>query len=341
MAVIKEMPEEEMPDSEESEEKANPASFEEVEKRKAKLFHSKKESFQIFGIRQHLRAALIALALFGGLATYPLIRSVTDTEAVVIPFRIVDVEALVLGEITEVSVRGGDLVKKGQVLAKIADASNELEIEKARSEIAHAEAEMERLNARRIHLFERYESDRSLSKKEAISQDEFLASELAFKDLEQERKELRRERAWLREKLLLLESERERGRVRATISGTVISDVEMKEGTFAEKGKFILSLASEEQRIEFLLRQPDYGRIEVGNPAQVRFYALPGRYFQGEVVQVKHYAESIATHGIKTNAIKVLIRLDDFPQGVRNGMFAKVKIRGRAVSAVDALLRRI
>ncbi len=340
MAVIKES-QEEKPDTKESGEKTHPASFEEVEKRKAKLFYSKKESFQAFGIRQHLRAALTLLAIFSGLATYPLIRTVTDTEAVVIPFRIVDVEALVPGEITEVSVHGGDSVKKGEGLAKIANAPNELEIEKARSEIAHAEAQMERLNVRRIHLFERYESDRSLWKKGAISQDEFLHSELAFKDLEQERKDLDCELAWLREKLLLLEGERERGLVKAAISGTVISDVEMKQGTFVEKGEFILSLASEEQRIEFLLRQQDYGRIEVGNPAQVRFYALPGRSFQGEVVQVKHYAESIATHGIKTNAIKVLIRLDDFPQGVKNGMFAKVKIKGRAVSLVDALLRRI
>ncbi len=332
MAIIKEVS---------PEQKSNPASFEEVEEVKAKLFHSRKETFQIFGIRQHLRMAMILALLFGALAAFPFIRTVTDMEAVVIPARIVDVEALKAGEITEVSIQGGDLVQKGQVLAKIVSSSDDLEIEKVRAEIGFVKTQIERVNARRIYGFERYESDRTLLKKGAISKDEFLASELAFKDLEQERKKLAGQLAWLEQKLSLLAKEKESGVVKATISGTVISDVEMKQETFAAKGEFILSLASEEQRIEFLLRQQDYGRIEVGNAAQVRFYAFPGQHFQGEVVQVKHYAEAVAWNGVRTNAIKVLIELNDFPKDVRNGMFAKVKIRGRAVSLIGALLRRI
>ena len=56
---------------------------------------------------------------------------------------------------------------------------------------------------------------------------------------------------------------------------------------------------------------------------------------------LKHYAEPVDKHGFKKNFIKVLIEVEDFPKGIRNGMTAKVRIKGRPVSLLNGIQRRI
>jgi hypothetical protein len=121
----------------------------------------------------------------------------------------------------------------------------------------------------------------------------------------------------------------------------VISDIQEKYGTYAEKGDFLLTLASPEQRLEFFLAEEDWGRVDVGDPARIKFYPLPGKTFRGRVVALKHYAEPLDKHGFKKNFIKVSIDVEDFPKGIRNGMTAKVRIKGRPVSLLEGVRRRI
>jgi hypothetical protein len=81
--------------------------------------------------------------------------------------------------------------------------------------------------------------------------------------------------------------------------------------------------------------------VEVGDQARIHFYAFPGKRYEGEVIRVKHYAEPLDKHGFKTAGVKVLVKLKEVPQGVRNGMQARVRIRGRRISFFDSLRRRI
>ncbi|OGW79298.1 MAG: hypothetical protein A2Z83_09110 [Omnitrophica bacterium GWA2_52_8] len=340
-----------MKDSKESKEKkmegggaveaANAGTFEEVQQAKAKLFHSKKEAFDIWGIKNHLLligGALIALMVS---AFIPFITRVEDSQALVVPAQLVSLEALKEGKITEIFVKEGESVQKGQVIARIVNPQDEREIAEVKGDSKLVQARLRVLDAKRIYELERYEEDRRLAEKKVISRDEFQKTELSFRTLEEERQVLKAELASLGEKLLAIEKERNEGVVTAPIAGSVISDIQEKYGTYAAKGDFLLTLASPEQRLEFFLAEEDYGRADVGDPAKIKFYPLPNKTFRGRVVTLKHYAEPVDKHGFKKNFIKVSIDVEDFPKGIRNGMTAKVRIKGRPVSLLNGIRRRI
>jgi len=343
MAVIK--------DSKEAEEKktgsveaiAEPAAgtFEEVECAKARLFHSKKEAFDIWGIKNHLLFIAGTIAALCVSASLPFITRVEDPQALVVPAQLVSMEALKEGKITDIFVKEGEAVKRGQVIARIVDSQDEREITKVKGESKLAQARLHVLDAKRIYSLERYEEDKRLLEKKVISRDEFQKTELSFRTLEEEREILKAELQALGEKLLGLDQEKNEGVVTAPISGNVISDIQEKYGTFVTKGEFLLTLASPEQRLEFFLAEEDYGRVDVGHPAKIKFYPFPTKTFRGRVVALKHYAEPVDKHGFKKNFIKVSIDLEDFPKGIRNGMTAKVRIKGRPVSLLNGIQRRI
>ncbi len=226
-------------------------------------------------------------------------------------------------------------------MARIINPQDERDLSEVRGQSKLLEAQLAVLDAKRIYWFERYEQDKGLLEKKVISHDEFLNTELSFKTLERERQVLAAQLSALGEKLMLLDEEKKQGAVIASVSGKIISDIEEKLGTYATKGKFLLTLASPEQRIEFFLAEEDHGRVDVGDPARIRFYPFPNKTFRGRVVALKHYAEPVDKHGFKKNFIKVLIAVEDFPQGIRNGMTAKVMIQGRPVSLLNGIQRRI
>lgn len=315
--------------------------FEEVQQAKARLFHSKKEAFDIWGIKNHLLLICGALIVLTVSAFIPFITRVEDSQALVVPAQLVSLEALKEGKITEVFVKEGESVQKGQVIARIVSPEDEREITKVKGESKLVQARLAVLDARRIYQLERYEEDKRLAEKKVISQDEFQKTELSFRTLEEERQVLKTELASLGEKLLAIEKERNEGVVTAPISGSVISDIQEKYGTYAAKGDFLLTLASPEQRLEFFLAEEDYGRVDVGDPAKIKFYPLPNKTFRGRVVALKHYAEPVDKHGFKKNFIKVSIDVEDFPKGIRNGMTAKARIKGRPVSLLNGIRRRI
>lgn len=315
--------------------------FEEVEKTKARLFHSRHEALRLLGIRNHLLIFAGLIIGFLACACFPFITTVEDAQALVIPAQLVHVEALKEGKLTDVFVQEGETVQKGQVIARIVNREDEREIEAAKGELELCQARLEVLDAKRIYSFERYGEDKRLLEQKVISRDEFVSTELSFKTLEREREVLEAELSASKAKLDRLEEEKREGTMSAPVSGQVISDVQEKLGAYVMRGAFLLTLASPEQRLEFFLAEEDHGRVDVGDPARVKFYFLPTKTFRGRVVRLKHYAEPVEKHGEKKNFIKALIDVEDFPQGIRNGMTAKVRIKGKPVSLLNGIRRRI
>ena len=348
MAIIKQASE--APETPDPEEKKNKVSegehrsaqtFEEVQKIKAKLFHSKKEAFDIWGIKNHLLIIFLVVIALVVCAFFPLITTVEDPQALVVPANLVTVEALKEGKITDVFIHGGEVAEKGRVIARIVNPQDASEVSDFKSQSRLIEAELRVLDAKRIYWFERFHEDKELHEKKVIARDEFLKTELTVRTLEQERQVLEIRLNTLAEKLLQLEEAKKRGLVTARVAGKVISDIQEKHGTFVTKGEFLLTLASPEQRLEFFLAEEDHGRVDVGDPAKIKFYPLPNKTFRGRVVALKHYAQPIDKHGFKKNFIKVLIDVESFPDGIRNGMTAKVRIKGRRVSLLNGIQRRI
>lgn len=338
MAVIREV---QAPLEAPEEVKPEENSFEAVEAKRAQLFHTKKEAWQTFGIKRHLNVFLFILGALISLAFVPFLGEVRDMQAVVVPANLIHLEALKYGKVSTLQAKEGERVEAGKVLAVIENPGDLLDIGETQNELKRLESELRTLDTKRIYTFERMRTDEELLKNRVIARDEFKSSELSFKTLEGEREALKARMSWLREKLRFLREEKGRGIVKAPVSGRVISDPESLEGSFVNKGEFLLTLAGGEERIEFLLPEVDYGRVRVGDRASVQFYAFPEKRFQGEVVRVKHYAEPVDKHGFRTAAVKVLIKLKETPEGIRNGMSAKVWIKARRVSVFEFLRRRI
>lgn len=305
--------------------------FEAIELAKPRLFPSRREVIRKTGIARNLLFFIVLLGVSTAYLGMPQ-ESVRDAKALVVPSRRVDFSSPRDGFVERLFFQEGDRVEKGETVVIVASPEDALllnqaglESEALAREISAEKDEARVLSmkveeARKLHVLGSVKSDlvdeaqlRLLSKKKRI---EALRSKLA---LSSARLEERIERMSL-------------GQIRAPFPGRIISDVGVKENAFVKTGDFLFTLASEDSLVEVLLKESDFGRIETGARARVKFYAFPGKTYQGFVAGFKHFAEPLPKSGVARHAVKVLVRLNSFPPRLQNGMSAKVVLEARPQS---------
>lgn len=101
-------------------------------------------------------------------------------------------------------------------------------------------------------------------------------------------------------------------RVRAPISGTVYS---MNAGPteYVEQGKLLLVMADlSQERIRAYFDEPEIGRLAVGQPITIKWDALPGRVWHG---QIERMPVTVVTQATRTVG-EVLVKIDDSDSGL-------------------------
>jgi membrane fusion protein (multidrug efflux system) len=213
----------------------------------------------------------------------------------------VRVAADTAGLVEWIGPREGDLVKKGELIAKIDVSALKAALDKAEAEAKLAEE----LYQRRVKLF-----------------DQKIITE---EDLDRSRTE----RILAQGNLRQIQVEYDRGFVRAPISG-LVNSLYVDEGEFIDRGKPMADLVNVD-RIEINVNVPelDVRYLEVGQTAGVRIDAFPERQLMGKVDFVAYKADPAT----KTFHVKVLI--DNADHIIRPGMIARVAFLRRVIP--DAL----
>jgi len=214
----------------------------------------------------------------------------------------------IAGLVTEVPVREGDQVRKGDLLARLSERSLELSLRAARAQLDEAEA--------RQRLAERnYERARELSALGVFSRQQLDDALYEF-------------RAWqgridhLRAEIDRIGYELERSRILAPFDGVVIAR-HTQVGQWLRVGDPVAELLSLEE-LEVVVNVPEryYRAVRAGAPARLMLDALGGAVLRGRVSAVIPRAEPQA------HTFPVRVRFSDETRRIAAGMLAQVELDG-------------
>jgi HlyD family secretion protein len=247
--------------------------------------------------------------------------STLPTNGKVEPFAWQPVRAETAGVVSRVSVEDGQTVAAGAIMATIADASLQADIEAAQAKLNEARANMNALEAggkpaefteiennlarARFDLAQSQKTLASLERlaaKHAATQQEVDAlrdkvqqSELEIAGLDKRRRSLvstpdlaaARARVGDAESALRLAQQRASlSLVRAPLAGTIYAR-EVRQGSYVNAGDLIANVGRLDQlRVRVYVDEPELGRVAEGQPVTITWDALPGRQWQGKVEKI-------------------------------------------------------
>jgi len=222
----------------------------------------------------------------------------------VVPRREIEVKAQVSGVVERLYVTAGQVVKKGQVLARIALRPSMLNVSQAESQLQSSKLNLQNQAAD----LERY---RKLAAQGVISQSQFNTYSTNY-DLQKEAV------ASAENTLALLRTGATKGMVSnmipATIDGTVL-DVPNKEGAFIvetstfQSGTTVATLADMNDMIfEGLVDESEVGKLKEGMELVLNIGALPGKPFKATLEYIA--PKGVTDQGTIKFTIRAAVTLD-------------------------------
>lgn len=257
------------------------------------------------------------------------------------PHRKVDVQADVMGRIVELNVREGDLVTKGQVLLRINPTQYQATVARMRAMVSEALARQAQARANLIQANRAYERALTLSKS-----GENLISRQAVEDAETQfevQKELLRAAEFGVQQARAAVSEEEdrlnKTIIRSPMAG-VVTRLEVEEGetaiigTMNNSGSLLLTVA-DLSTMEAVIRvdETDVPELKLGDSAEVKIDAFPGRKFTGRVTEISHSStrnpeQAAQQGGSSTQSVdfEIVIQLDNPPTTLRSDLSATAEV---------------
>ena len=309
------------------------------------------------------RRGWIALAVFLLLCVLPY-RYHPSGDFVVLPQARADVRALIAGDVREVLVKEGDLVKAGQAIARIADDEQLALIARSEARLAQLNADLSLVKkGNKLEEIEVAQSAvatatkraqvsaalagrlRDAAQKKSVTAQEYDrargAADVDQKALEEARSRLALVKSpAVEDRVTALEAQVRQAeaelkynqqlkaytQVTAPIAGRVLSGSLMfARGSFLNRGDLLAVIEDSGERIaEVKLPETAIGEIKIGSPASTRAWAFPGSSFKGEVKALAPAAEE----GPYGRVVRVQVSLADPDNRLLPGMTGNAKVSG-------------
>lgn len=217
------------------------------------------------------RTKLSMLAVWAGICAVPLQAHAEELSAydcLIEPHAVVDVSTREDGVMEEIAVKRGDVVKKGQVLARLESGVEALAVELATAR-AEMRSQIEAKQAALKYLRAQYQRIDDLYKKKAIP---FHEKDKALTDVILAEAELREANENFR--LAQIEKERaeeilKRRTIRSSVDGVVVQ-VMLQPGESVEERPILVVAQVDPLNVEIILSEKKYGSIKVGSKAEVQ-----------------------------------------------------------------------
>jgi HlyD family secretion protein len=305
---------------------------------------------------------LIVLAVVGGAAgayymrkgvpeptvtTLPLTRGdiaeVVEATGTLEAVETVDVGTQVSGVVEEMSVDYNDIVKKGQVIARLDPSIIQTQIEQATANVTRGLADLDRLKVNLADARRKYEQAKMLHEKQLIPRDQLETAELNVKTQESQIKSAEAGLVQTRSQLNTQKVNLGHTVIRAPITGIVISrSVDQGQTVAASMNAPVLYvLAADLTKMQVIanIDEAEIGRMRPGQPVTFTVDAYMGETFTGTVYQVRLLPATI--QNVVTYSTVISVPNPEYK--LKPGMTATVRIeiarRNNVLRAPAAALR--
>jgi HlyD family secretion protein len=231
------------------------------------------------------------------------------------PDTVVEVKSKASGEILELKVETGQLVKRGSLMVRV-DPRN------PRNLLAQAQADLEVAEARLTNATSQKRRADELFKSQSITQQEH---ENALLDYANARAEVVRARVAVDD----ARNQMDDTNVLAPITGTIIEKLVERGQVISSPtrdvggGTVLLRMADLGLvQVRTLVDETDIGKIQVGQLATVTVDAYPNRPFEGSVLKIEPQAQTEQN----VTMFPVLVRIDNREGLLRPGMNSEVEV---------------
>lgn len=250
----------------------------------------------------------------------------------------VDISADITGRITDIGVREGDWVEKGQFLIQIDDAPYQAAVNRAAALLASGEAAVLRAEANRSEAERNLRRARNLHDREGlISEEAFEQSQTAY---DVSIANYQASKAQVDQYKASVDEAREqlaKTRLTAPMAGRVVRlPVEVGEvavpGTFSRETALLLTIADMSEILaEVQVDETDVVRLAVGDSVRITIDAYPDTGFVGFISKISNSARLTATRtaaGSSDRAVDfdVEITLTDPPADIRPDLSTTARI---------------
>ncbi len=231
------------------------------------------------------------------------------------PDTVVEVKSKASGEILELRVETGQLVKRGELMVRV-DPRN------PRNLLAQAQADLEVAEARLTNATSQKRRADELFKSQSITQQEH---ENALLDFANARAEVVRARVAVDD----ARNQMDDTNVLAPITGTIIEKLVERGQVISSPtrdvggGTVLMKMADLALvQVRTLVDETDIGKIQVGQRATVTVDAYPNRPFEGSVLKVEPQAQTEQN----VTMFPVLVRIDNRGGLLKPGMNSEVEV---------------
>lgn len=234
----------------------------------------------------------------------------------------IEIKPQISGIISEISVEPGDLVREGDVIARIKVIPDASSLSSAQSRIATAEIDL-------ADATSRYERDKALFEKKVLSREEFETSLKNYKRAQEELSAARDALSIVRQGVSKFNAKESNTLVRATITGLVL-DVPVKVGSSViqantmNSGTTIATLADMNNLIfRGKVDETEVGSVAIGTPMDISIGAAPDLKPTAVVDYIAPKSDN--SSGANSFELKAGIKVDDASK-IRAGYSANASI---------------
>lgn len=234
----------------------------------------------------------------------------------------IEIKPQISGIISEILVEAGDVVREGDVIAKIKVIPDASQLSSAQSRVSVAEIDLADAKTK-------YERDKTLFGKGVVSRQDFEDSEKAWHKAAEELEAAHDAYNIVREGVSRLNAKESNTLVRATITGLVLN-VPVKVGSSViqantmNDGTTVATVADMNKLIfKGKVDETEVGHLRTGMPMDISIGALPSLAPKGVIEYISPKGDD--TGGANTFEIKAALELDDV-SGLRAGYSANATV---------------
>jgi len=239
----------------------------------------------------------------------------------------------VAGTITDVRVKLGDRVRKGQVLAILDAADFSVQARQASAQAKGSDAQVQSAETQLIAARSAYQRIERLYENNSVSLSDFEQARSQLESAQGSLDAARAQAAAAGEQVAAARNQVAYTQLKAPFDG-VVAELMAEANEYFTSGKTVALLASEgDPQVELSVPESLVAAVSPGDSVWVRVSALRGTLLRGEIAEVAFAAGDAPSYPVKVNII-------DPPQGLRPGMAAAVsfQVRERATSQATALI---
>ena len=232
----------------------------------------------------------------------------------------------VSGEIVALPVQEGDVVQKGDLLARLKPDEYRAQLERQQAGVSEAKANLAERRADSVQTRRTYKRKQKLYKKDVIAESELLNAKSSFKQavarLQSARFRVESARASLQDSREQLQKTRLYAPMSGTVSKLTVEEGERVVGTRQRTGTEMMNIARlDRMELEVDVNESDVVNVANSDTADIEFDAYPNRSFQGKVTEIANSAR-VQNQGSQNEVTNfpVMVRvLDDPNTGLATG----------------------